>query len=143
MSDPISVTASVIAVVKVALQGTKILFDAAETYKGAGGALKDLTEDVNVTNGILTQIEAKLKASDDSQFSESVKLCLKQFEGAIKGCRKACRDFAEELKNIMLHSTASKVSKRDKAKMWWKEKTILGFRYRLGRYKSTLGIGPP
>jgi Fungal N-terminal domain of STAND proteins len=62
------------------------------------------------------------------------------FQPAITGCGNACRDFSKELAEIMSHSKDKEASKRDKIKLWIKEKEVLGFRYRLGSYKSTLNI---
>jgi hypothetical protein len=140
MTDPLSITAGVIGVVTFALQGSKILCDVIGTYQDAGSTLTDLKVDVDATSATLASIAASLQNTNDSSFSDSVRKCLQEAKPAITGCGDACRDFSNELSKIMSHSKDKEVSKRDKMKLWFKEKKILGFRYRLGSYKSTLNI---
>ena len=139
MADPVSITASVIAVVTFTLQSTKLLCSAIDAYRDAGSTLTDLRLDVDAISTTLKSIDASLQDADDSKFSDSVKKCLQEAKPAITGCGNICKDFSDELAKIMSHSK-DKVSKRDKMKLWIKEKTIQGFRYRLMSYKSTINI---
>ena len=139
MADPFGITVGVIGVVTFALQGSKILCDAMATYVDAASTLTDLKLDVDATRTALASINASLQDTHDSSFSDSVRKCLQEAKPAIAGCGNACRDFSHDLASIMSHSK-DKVSKRDKVKLWFREKKILGFRYRLGSYKSTLNI---
>ncbi|KAF2008631.1 hypothetical protein BU24DRAFT_429219 [Aaosphaeria arxii CBS 175.79] len=102
--------------------------------------LPPLNSDVEAIITILHSIRTNLQAITDDDFSPSIRQCLEGAKPAITGCRNACTDFSAKLNKLMSHSSTVHFSKRDKAMLWFKEKKIMGIRYRLATYKGTLNV---
>lgn len=140
MTDPLSITASVIAIVDFALKGSGVLYDAINSYRGAEATLTDLKLDVEGVTTALHSIRTNLQTTNDNDFSPGVRQCLEGAKPAIKACGNACTDFLTELGKLMSHSSDDHFSKWDKAKLWFTEKKIMAIRYRLATYKGTLNV---
>lgn len=136
----LGVTASVISIVDFTLKETQALADVVESWQNAAPILNDLQQDVKAVKPALEAVRSCMQESNENRLPEGIRKFLAQAKPAIEGCGYACKGFANELSNLMSHSTDDDISKRDEMKMLFREKKILGFRNRLASYKGTLNI---
>jgi hypothetical protein len=129
MTDPLSVTAGVLAVITAAAQATKLLHDTVESYKGRDKTLKKLDDElkdmVNILDS-LAQVE-----NIDTNLWELLK-------DPIDHCSQVCCDFEKSMK---VFSRKSKTGLRDWAKLEFMKGGITEFIDQITGYKSTITIG--
>lgn len=138
--DPISLTASVIAVATLAYDTGKALYELVETYSHANDIFGELHSDVDGLNSVLRSLQTIGGDDKGASFSQKHCLCLKELEPALNNCSDAYKAFKVKVDKLMTHSTPEHVSKRDKFALHFKTNDIAAFRIRLGSYKSTLTI---
>jgi hypothetical protein len=129
MADPLSVTASVLAVVTAAIQSTKSLSATVKRYKGRDQALNRLQHELED----LTNILSSLEEAADSDKSMSTLL-----EGPVHRCSQVCREFEDAMEKF---SGKTKAGLRDWARMEFMRGDIRDFMDTLASYKSTIMVG--
>ena len=141
MTDPLSVSASIIAVVTVAYSSTKTLFEAVKDIRDAPKTFQDLSTDLQALQEVLRLLGVRLDSSGQGQpFSEAQILCLDHLASPLSACSDACSEFKLKLEGMMRHSNDRHTSFRDRVKSHFKDKEITAFRFRLVSYKQTLSI---
>lgn len=143
MADPLSVTASVIAVVTAACQSCKALSDLISSFLNAPKDLLNLRGDLDALQAVIESLEhAVSPGSPDaaSSLSTEQKSCMKELVPAMRSCQTACDDFAQRLSKAMSHSPQGRVSLIHRAKWHFNEKDIMFLQSRLGDCKQTLSV---
>ncbi|KAF9887226.1 hypothetical protein FE257_010480 [Aspergillus nanangensis] len=105
MVEPLSITASVLAVITAAVQSTKSLCDTLKRFKGRDKTLRRLQDELQDLTNILDSLAQVTKA-------EMSMVALLQ--GPIDRCNQICRDFEQSMKAFSGKSTTGL---RDWAKM--------------------------
>jgi hypothetical protein len=129
MADPLSVTASVVAVVTAAIQSTRSLSATVKRYKDRDKTLNKLQYDLED----LTTILSSLKEATDSDKSMSTLL-----EGPVGRCGQVCSDFESAMERF---GGKTKTGLRDWTKMEFMRGDIRDFMDTLASYKSTIMVG--
>lgn len=129
MADPLSVTASVLAVVIAAIQSTKSLTETVKRFKGRDKTLRRLNDELED----LTKILSALK-----EVCQSEESMMELLQGPVGRCRQLCSEFENSMKEF---SGKSKTGLRDWAKMEFMRGDINEFMDTLTGYKSTISIG--
>ena len=141
MTDPLSVSASIIAVVTVAYSSTKALFEAVKGIRDAPKCFQDLITDLQALQEVLHLLGARLDSGGQGRpFSEAQVSCLDHLASPLSACSDACSGFKLKLDGIMGHSNDRHTSFRDRLKLHFQDKEITAFRFRLASYKLTLSI---
>lgn len=140
MTDPLSVSAGVIAVVALAYNSSKALYEFVKDIHGAPKTLKDLKVDLEALQQVLNSLRAKLDGVPNANLSDSLKWLLDDINPPLEGCAEACEEFHTRLMKITPNSNESHTSFRNKVKLQFQDKDIVAFRYRLGSYKATLNV---
>lgn len=141
MADPLSITASVIAVANLAYSSSKILYHTISQIHDAPGVFVHLKTDVETLCQTVHSLEQELeKNNTDAALSEPQKSNLREINPTLTACRDACDTFKSKIDKLVRHSTDSHTSLRDRLKLQFQEKEIAAFRARLGSYQSTLAI---
>lgn len=129
MADPLSITASALAVITAAVQSTKSLYDAVSRYRGRDKTLGRLQDELQD----LTKILDALKQVVDAEAS-----MLELLHGPIDRCSKICGEFEESMESFW---RKSKTGIRDWAKMEFMRGDINEFIDIISGYKSTISVG--
>lgn len=127
--DPLSITASVLAVVTAAVKSAKSLYETVNRYKGRDKTLRRLQDEL----GHLTTILDSL-----TQVTHADASMLALLQGPIERCAQVCGEF--EL-SMEVFNGKSKTGLRDWAKMEFMRGDINEFIDTVAGYKSTISVG--
>jgi hypothetical protein len=131
MGDPLSAASGIVALVTFALQSSKILYDTVVSFQKLPKFIQDLKDEVEALNEVLQTLQRTVAGSD---------VDLTALELPLRQCGKACKDFAASIAKCSKHTTASRSSFRDWAKLRYLGDDIIGFQKMLAGYKATITI---
>ena len=131
MADPISLASGLLALTTFALQSSKSLYQAIESFQKCPRTICDLKEELEALDGVLHSLHET--ASNSNIDLTGLKLPLLR-------CGNCCRDLETLINKCTTHSSGSKTSIRDWAKLQYMEKDIVGIQMMLAVYKSTISI---
>ena len=141
MADPLSVTASVIAVATTAYKSSQALYEVIDTITQAPESFRALNADVKALNNLLALMVDAIEAKKQvASLPAAQTACLKALELPLHGCAQACENFKAKLDELMSHSSDRHTSMRDRIKLHFRSKEIESLQFKLGSYKSTLSI---
>ena len=140
MAEAVGVVGSVIAIAGLAYHGSKKLYEAVDKYQNAPKTLSNLRTELDVVQQLLQSVEKNLANTKDEDLPEALRRCLQDFKPSLEGLKLGCDEFLEKLDKLMNHSTESNMSKRDRVKLQFEEKSIEAFRYRLSSHKLSITI---
>lgn len=129
MADPLSIGASVLAIVTGAIQATKSLRATVSRYKSRDKTLNKLYSELE---GLVTVLSGLEQAAG----SEASMWAL--LEGPVSQCSKTCREFEGVMEKF---GGKSVTGLRDWAKMEFMRDDINGFIDTLEAYKATITVG--
>ena len=129
MADPLSITASSLAIITAAVQTTKSLYATVKRFKDRDKTLRRLQDEVEDLSNILESLEQAIKVE------ESMIILL---QGPVKRCSQVCNEFEQ---SMVAFSGKSKTGFRDWAKMEFMRGDINEFIDTIGGYKSTISVG--
>jgi hypothetical protein len=129
MADPLSVTASIVALVTAAIQSTKSLNAAVKRYIERDKTLRRLQAELDDLTKVLEALNTVCNL-------ESSVMSL--LEGPVSRCSQLYRDFEA---TMSIFSGKSRAGFRDWAKMEFMRGNIHEFIDALGGYKSTISVG--
>lgn len=128
MADPLSITASLVAVAATAVQSTKSLYDTIKRFKDRDNTLRRLQDEVKDLINILDSL-AQVTNADQPMFA--------LLRGPIERCSQVCHEFEQSMK---VFGGKSKTGFRDWTKMEFMRGDINQFIDTLSGYKSTISI---
>ena len=140
MADGISLAASIIALASFAYKSTTSLYGLLVELRDAPKTLQFLNDDVCTVQYLLKSLQTVMEDSSDDDFSDGIATCLGESKPILTECGRACDEIAEKIRAIMSNSDVTRVSTRDRFKLQFEERTLAGFRCRIGNYKATLNI---
>lgn len=129
MADPLSVTASLVAVITAAVKSIKALHETVSRYKGRDKTLQRLQHELEGTTVILDALKEAIHTE------ESILMLLR---GPIDRCSKVCHEFEQ---SMVAFNKRSKTGFRDWTKLEFMRGDINEFIDTLSGYKSTISIG--
>ena len=129
MADPLSITASALAVATAALQSTKSLYETVKRFRDRNKTLKRLQDELEDLTNILTSLIQVINAETS---------VLKLLQGPIDRCSQVCREFEQSMK---VFSGKSKAGFLDWTKMEFMRGSINDFIDTIAEYKSTISVG--
>lgn len=139
MTDPLSVTASVIAVAGLAYSSSKAVYELISTVKDAPQTLRDLTENIKGLSQVLDTV-AQSHYLRTTELSNSQLACLQHAKPALEGCEAACKAFKTKMERLTTHSQDGRRSFRDGLKLSFQTKNIADFQMRVVNWKSSLAL---
>ncbi|KAL4919591.1 hypothetical protein BDW62DRAFT_216759 [Aspergillus aurantiobrunneus] len=129
MADPLSISASVLAITTAAIRSTNSLCATVGRFKERNKALQDLQVELEDLSRILNSLEHAVD-------TDTAVLALLQ--GPVDRCSRLCDEFEQSMKEF---SNTSKAGFRDWAKMEFRRANISEFIETIGSYKSTILLG--
>ncbi|KAL4936832.1 hypothetical protein BDV06DRAFT_204174 [Aspergillus oleicola] len=129
MADPVSITASVLAIVTAAIQSTNSLKETVRRFKERNKTLGRLQDELEDLSKILDLLEHAVN-TDAS--------VLALLQGPTARCSQLCRDFEDSLK---VFNGKSKTGFRDWTRMEFMRGDINEFIDTIAGYKSTISVG--
>lgn len=136
MTDPLSITASVVAITTAAIGSVKVLYTTIDDIKHVPTALGNIRSDLQAVEPVLQELRTQLER-EDSQV-----LLIDDIKGAVENCNSACSTFRKVLDHWMRHATKYKTSWAewtDRVRVGtFEQGTINVFKGRLNDCKSTL-----
>ncbi|KAI5364396.1 hypothetical protein J4E82_011489 [Alternaria postmessia] len=129
MADPLSTTASVVALVTVTVQSVKSLYETVSRFKGRDKTLQRLQDELQGIIGVLDSLKEVAYAE------ASISTLLR---GPIDRCSEVCKEFEESMRSF---SQKDKAGFRDWAKLEFMRGDINEFIDTISGYKSTITVG--
>lgn len=138
MADPLSVAASLIAVVGLAWTSTQALHDAIDSWVGAPQTISNIKNELETLKAVLQALQRLFK-DVQTPAVDSVLVDMK-VRSVLQSCQDVCDDFKALVTKWTRHSTEGKFSKRDKLAVTFGGQMMAAFTQKLGLYKQTLGL---
>lgn len=129
MADPLSITASLVAIITAAATSIKALQGTVSRFKGRDKTLGRLQNELQDIATILDSLGQVI----DEEASMAALL-----RGPIDRCRKVCDEFAQSMESF---SHKSKAGFRDWTKLEFMKGDINDFIDTISGYKSTISVG--
>jgi len=133
MADPISISSGVVALGTFGLQSSRFLLETIQSYQDHPRAVRELEDELKSHN-------ETLQALLDTASSADTEIDLSQLELPLRRCGKACDALRDIIIKCSKHSTESRTSFRDWAKLRYMGGKIDEFKHTLAVYKSTICI---
>lgn len=129
MADPLSIGASVLAIVTAAVQSTRTLCETVRRYRGRDKTLGRLQDELEEMASILISLSEVISGEDSM-------CCL--LRDPVDRCSRLCLDFERSMKQFIDRPKANFL---DWAKLEFKRGNINEFIDTLSGYKSTIAVG--
>ena len=139
MTDPLSITASVVAVAGLAYSSSKVLYELISTIRDAPSVFQDLNQDISTLSHILNALKTNLSDRGATK-GEAQLACFTAMEQTLQGCDLACRAFKEKVHDLTIHSQDGKRSFRDGVKLKFQSKSIDYFHAKVNSWKASLAL---
>jgi uncharacterized membrane protein YcfT len=135
--DPLSVTASAIAVATAALQSVKALYN---VINGLVDAPHALSQSKSILTQTQTTLGALAQTLDANSASSAIGPVLRaiELEKALDATNTLCQDFTAVITRVTGHSTASRFSTRDKIIVQFNESKLARMNRDLGDCQRTI-----
>jgi predicted nucleic acid-binding Zn-ribbon protein len=131
MGDPLSIASSVLALSVFAFKSSVSLYQSVKGFQNNKKAIRELEQELEALKNVIQSLQ-QFVSKDEDEFKT---LCL-----PLLRCGQACKDFEEVIVNCTKHSSESKTSFRDWAKLQYLGSDIVGFKNMLAGYKATISI---
>jgi hypothetical protein len=113
MADPLSITASTIAVAGLAYSSSKMLYQAISNIHSAPQTFVNLKTDIETLNQTIHCLQRDLEGSDnEAVLSEAQKANLSEINPVLEACHNACDAFKGKIDKLLRHSTDDSTSLR-------------------------------
>lgn len=129
MADPLSITASLLAISTAAIQTTKSLCETVKRYRDRNKTLRRLQDELDDLTKILESL-TRVTAADES--------VLALLHGPIERCSQLCHEFESSME---VFGKNSKAGFRDWTRMEFMKGDINEFIETIAGYKSTFSVG--
>jgi hypothetical protein len=123
MTEPLSITASVVGITVPALHGVRLLIEDLQQLKEAPKTVKRLLEDVQSVEGSLNL----LQGVEEREWDILGASVLEESKTTISSCTQACDFFRTNLQRWTRHSEGGKLA--------WQDRTSVGF-FKQGQIKA-------
>lgn len=129
MADPLSITASLLAITTAAIQSTKSLYETVRRFKDRDKTLRRLENELQDLTKILDSLTGVTNAEESM---------LTILQGPVERCSQVCREFEQAMEAFR---GKSKTGIRDWTKMEFMRGNMNEFIDTIAGYKSTISVG--
>ena len=139
MTDPLSVSAGVIAVAGLAYSSSKALYELISTIRDAPQVFQNLNQYIAALSQTLNALKTNVDGRG-AKLSVSQIAYLQEVKPTLEGCDLACKDFKTKIERLTVHSQDGRRSFRDGIKLNFQNKSIADFQMRLVGWKESLAL---
>ena len=139
MTDPLSVSAGVIAVAGLAYSSSKALYELISTIRDAPQVFQNLNQYIAALSQTLNALKTNVDGCG-AKLSVSQIAYLQEVKPTLEGCDLACKDFKTKIERLTVHSQDGRRSFRDGIKLNFQNKSIADFQMRLVGWKESLAL---
>lgn len=136
--DPLSITASLLAVATASIESTRSLREAIKRYQTRDATLQRLLAEVDDTENSLRALEGLLVSSAQEPGLAGDTLIVELLQSPIKRCDQLCKEFEIAMRRF---SGKSKTNIIDWARMEFMRGGFSQFLDTLAGYKATIAVG--
>lgn len=138
--DPLSVTASVIAIATFALQSSMAAYDFVSGLAEAPQAIARSKASLHETQKTLGALQQMLTTAPELSNAVEAVLQTIKLDETLKTMKTLCDRFIDTITNFTSHSTAGRFSKRDRFAVIMNESKIVEFNEELGNCQRTVSM---
>jgi septal ring factor EnvC (AmiA/AmiB activator) len=131
MAEAIGVTSGLLTLVTFTLQSSKTLYQAIESFRSNDRIIRELKQELKTLNDVLKDLHDSVNNIEGGL--EALRIPLKR-------CSQACNDFNTVIEKCTSHSSGSRTSFRDWARLRYMGEDITGFKNTIAGYKATIMI---
>lgn len=131
MPDPVSAASGILTLVVFTFQSSKFLYETVSSFQSNQRTVRELRQELEALNDVLESLRQTAETTDIDFASLGLPL---------RHCGRACEDFKGVIDKCTEHSSGSRTSFRDWAKLRYMGADITGFTNMLAGYKSTIII---
>ena len=138
--DPLSVTASVIAIATLAWQSCKAAYDLVDGLAEAPQAIARSKNSLIETQKTLGALQQTLTTASEPACVFNSVLGMIELDETLKSAKRLCDEFAAAITSFTNHSTKGRFSKRDRFTINFRESKINKFNRELGDCQRTISM---
>lgn len=138
--DPVSVTASVIAIAGLATKSAKVVYELIDSLAEAPEAIANSKTLVTGTQNSLDTLTGTLNTNQDMQARFGTVLRDIGFDKTLTSTQNLCNEFNTAITKYTSHSTDSRFSRRDRFKLYMHESQIIKFNNQLNGCQRTISL---
>lgn len=138
--EPLSVTASVIAVATLAAQSTKVVYQAIDSLVEAPQAIAHSKTLLAGTQTALDSLTGTLTTTQDPQARLGSVLQALELEQTLRSTQQLCEKFGATIAQYTSHSTDGRFSSRDRISVGFHKSQIDQFNQQVGDCQKTLSL---
>jgi hypothetical protein len=131
MGEPVGIASGVLALSIFAFKSSVWLYQSVQSFQSNKREIRELKVELEALSSVIQSLQ-QLASNEEDQF--------KTLSLPLLSCSQACGDFEEVITKCTKHSSESKTSFRDWAKLQYAGRDITGFKNMLAGYKATIGI---
>ena len=131
MAEAIGIASGLLTLATFAFQSSVSLYQLIDSFQSNQRVIRELKEELEALDGVLQSLQQA--NGDDNPDLADLKLPLLR-------CGQACEDFKAVILKCTTHSSASRTSFRDWARLKYLGDNIAGFKNMIAGYKSTISI---
>lgn len=135
--DPLSLTASIIAVTTLAWQSSKATCDLVGTIKDAPSVISDSKHILTETLNTLAVLKNTAESTSETHVLDSILQTI-SLQGLIESTTGVCEEFNQAITAATTHSTGLELSKRDRLAVGFREAKFARLNQRLGDCQRTV-----
>ncbi|KAF5700798.1 hypothetical protein FGLOB1_10590 [Fusarium globosum] len=135
MADPLSITASILAVVGAAYTSAQGLYDLIDGLQSAPKTIADMKTDIAGVQRVLQSLQTSLKEKPAALAPIFERVGIKE---AVAVCEDITKDFTRTMEKYTTHSKHGSFSNRDRLTVTFRKSKLEGFRTRLNVAKDTV-----
>ncbi|KAJ4416693.1 hypothetical protein N0V82_006602 [Gnomoniopsis sp. IMI 355080] len=136
--EPLSITASVIGVTRMAYDSCKALNDIIKGLKNAPASLEVLQTGLDSFEAVLKPLERDLTSANVAGLSSQQRASLEALQPVLQLCRTACDDFSKRLTELTSHSNEGRFALRDRFRLHFNDSDIRILKENLAQGQRTL-----
>ena len=135
MTDPLSITASVIAIA-----GMQTLNEIVTSFSNAPKVLEDIGKDFQILQNLVQALQQPLSGVPNANLSKDEKACYERLRPALRALKGMCDEFSAKLSRMTSHSQGYKVNWWYRARLHFNERDVALLKSDFDKHKQSIDV---